>query len=95
MSRYIGEVRAIVLGNLIVPQQLIDAGLESNCVLQFTLAPDGSIISISIISPSGLNSVNDAAVDALRDSHLPAFLNGMPDQPHSFTLPIHVDGEDQ
>ena len=54
MSRYTGEVRAIVL--------------------QFTLAPDGTLLAVSVISPSGLNAVNQAALSALRASLLPAFL---------------------
>lgn len=95
MSHYTGEVRAIVLGNLIVPQLLVDAGLSGDCVLQFTLAPDGKILAVSVISPSGLSAVNQAAVGALRASHLPAFFPGMPDSPHVFTLPVHVSGADQ
>jgi len=95
MSRYTGEVRAIILGNLEVPQQLIDAGLEGDCVLEFTLAPDGSILSAAILTPSGLASVNDAALNALRASHLPEFLPGMPSAAHDFTLPVHVSGQDQ
>ena len=95
MSRYISQVRAIVLSNLVVPQQLIDAGLEGDCILQFTLGPDGTILSASIVSPSGLKPVNEAAIDALRASHFPAFFPGMPDQPHVFSLPVHVSGDAQ
>jgi protein TonB len=93
LSRYVGEVRGIVEANLIVPQQLIDGGLESDCVLAFTLAPDGTILSVTIVTPSGFNSVNEAAIDALRSSHLPPFLPGMPPGDHRFTMPIHVSGE--
>jgi len=93
MSRYTGMVRAIVLGNLVVPQQLIDSGLDGDCVLQFTLAPDGTILSVTLLTPSGMQSVNDAALDALRSSRLPAFLPDMPAGPHVFTLPVHVAGD--
>jgi protein TonB len=92
MSRYIGEVRGIVQANLIVPQQLIDGGLESDCVLAFTVAPDGTILSVTVLTPSGFKSVNEAAIDALRSSRLPAFLPGMPAGAHEFTLPVHVSG---
>jgi protein TonB len=95
LSRYIGQVRAIVLSNLVVPQLLVDSGMDGDCVLQFTLAPDGSLLSVSVLTPSGIKSVNDAALDALRASHLPAFLTGMPDTPHVFTLPVHVSGDQQ
>lgn len=95
LSRYIDEVRAIVLGNLVVPQELINADLSGDCTLEFTVDPDGTITSASIVTPSGFNSVNEAAIDALRGSHLPAFLPGMPVGPHSFTLPIHVSGDQQ
>ncbi len=94
MSHYIGQVRGIVLSNLQVPEQLIQAGLEGDCVLQFTLAPDGSILSVSVITPSGLRAVNEAALNALRSSHFPAFLPGMPTGPHTFILPVHESGQD-
>ncbi len=93
MSRYTGMVRAIVLGNLVVPQQLIDSGLDGDCVLQFTLAPDGTILSVTVLTPSGLQTVNEAAVEALRSSRLPAFLPDMPPGPHIFTLPVHESGD--
>lgn len=93
LSRYINEVRAIVLGNLVVPQQLIDADLSGDCTLEFTVDPDGTITSVTIVARSGFDTVNEAALDALRSSRLPAFLPGMPEGPHSFTLPIHVSGD--
>jgi protein TonB len=95
MSHYIGEVRAIVQGNLIVPQVLVSAGLAGRCVLEFTVAPDGTLLSASILTPSGLHAVNEAAMDALRSSRLPAFLKGMPAGPHAFTLPVRVSGAEQ
>ncbi len=94
MSRYIGEISAIIRQNLVVPQQLIDSGLEGDCVLQFTLAPDGTILSVSVLTPSGLQSVNEAAMQALRASRLPAFLPDMPQAPHVFTLPVHESGDE-
>jgi protein TonB len=95
MARYTGELRTIVLSNLIVPAQLTVSGLSSDCVLRFTLSPDGEILSAEIATPSGLASVNEAALNALRASHFPAFIAGMPAGDHSFTLPVHVSGEDQ
>jgi len=47
--------------------------------LAFTLAPDGTILSAGILTPSGLHSVNAAALAALRAS-----------APHKFTLSIYV-----
>ncbi len=93
MSRYVGEVRALVEANLIVPQSIIDAGLEGDCTLVFTLSPDGTLLSAGILTPSGLNAVDAAALAALRASTLPPFLPGMPSGPHSFTLPVHVAGQ--
>jgi protein TonB len=95
LSIYIGEVRGIVLANLEVPQQLIDMGLEGDCVLQFTLAQDGTLLSVSVSTPSGLRVVNEAALDALRQSRLPPFPPAMGAGPHSFTLPVHVSGDQQ
>ncbi len=95
MSRYTGAVAAIVDANLVIPQQLLDAALAGDCTLQFTLAPDGAILSAGILSPSGLKAVNHAALAALLASRLPPFPPGMPSGPHSFTLPVHVGAADQ
>lgn len=95
LSRYIGQIRAIILSNLVVPHQLIETGLSGTCVLRFTVSPSGEIISVAIISPSGIHDVNEAAMQALRSSRLPAFLAGMPQDNHEFTLPVHVSGQDE
>jgi protein TonB len=95
MARYTGELRAIVLSNLIVPAQLSVSGLSGDCVLRFTLSPSGEILSAEVMTPAGLAAVNEAALNALRASRFPAFIAGMPTGDHSFTLPVHVSGEDQ
>ena len=92
MARYASEVRADVLAQLTVPQILIDAGLSGDCVLEFTVAPDGTLLSASLLTKSGLSAVNQAALAALRAARLPAFLPGMPAGPHRFILPVHVAG---
>jgi protein TonB len=93
LSRYIGEVRAIIDSNLTVPQALVDNGTSSDCVLEFTLSPSGQVVSARLLTPSGIEAVNEAALDALRQSHLPAFPAGMAQTAHQFTLPIHVSGD--
>lgn len=95
MSRYIEALRAMIDSNLVIPQQLIDEGVTAHCVIEFTLAPDGSLLSVSIVTPSFIAAVNEAATDALRNSHLPAFLPGMPGGPHEFTLPVSESGDSQ
>jgi len=95
MARYTGTLRAIVLSNLIVPAQLSVSGLSGDCVLRFTLSPDGEILSAQVVTPSGLAVVNEAALNALRASRFPAFIAGMPTTDHSFTLPVHVGAQDQ
>ncbi len=95
LSRYIGEISAIIRANLHVPERLIQAGLSGTTRLQFTVAPNGELVSAYIIGPSGISAADDAAMAALRASRFPAFLAGMPDGPHVFTVPIRVSGEDQ
>ena len=95
IARYTGMVRNIVESHLIVPRQLQDDGLEGTCTLRFTLAPDGTLLSVSFETPSGMQQVDDAALAALRNSHLPPFIGDMPKQDETFTLPVLVSGEDQ
>ncbi|MDE8345454.1 MAG: TonB family protein [Acidocella sp.] len=92
MTRYAATISAIIQSNLEVPDQLVSEGITGQCMIAFTLAPDGTILSASVISPSGIAAVNDAALAALRASHLPAFLPGMPTGPHKFTLPVRESG---
>jgi TonB family protein len=94
IARYTGLVRSIVLSHLVVPQQMIDNGFEGTCTLHFTLAPDGTLESVSIETASGFEQANEAAITALRASHMPAFLSGMPKHAQDFTLPVTVSGND-
>ncbi len=86
-------LRGIVLSHLEVPDEITESGLTSTSVLRFTVAPDGTITYAGISSPSGINVVNKAAMAALRASHFPAFIAGMPDHKLDFTLPVRVSGE--
>ncbi|MDE8348171.1 MAG: TonB family protein [Acidocella sp.] len=92
LARYIGQVRAIVDSNLVVPQEIIDSENSGDCILAFTISPEGTLLSAHILTPSSIQPVNEAALDALRASHLPAFLPGMNQTPMSFTLPVHESG---
>ncbi|HQT39768.1 MAG TPA: TonB family protein [Acidocella sp.] len=93
LSRYTGMLRAIVLSHLEVPDDISSAGITSTCTLRFTVAPDGSILSVGIAGPSGLASVNQAALSALRGSRFPGFLTNMPNHPIEFILPVRVSGD--
>jgi len=97
MTRYAAAIHSIVYSNLQVPDQIAESGLSGNCTLQFTVAPDGTVLDVEVIDPAGLASVNQAALDALRGSRLPPFTAGMPAGPHVFTMVVHVDanGGDQ
>jgi protein TonB len=97
MTRYAAAIHSIVYSNLQVPDQIAESGLSGNCTLQFTVAPDGTLLDVEVIDQAGLASVNQAALDALRGSRLPPFTAGMPTGPHVFTMVVHVDanGGDQ
>lgn len=92
MARYVEEIRARVDANLQVPPQLASLGLGGTCVLEFTLAPDGRLLSARILTSSGLALVDHAALAALRASHFTQFLPGMGNVAHIFTMPVRVLG---
>lgn len=92
MARYVEEIRARVDANLQVPPQLASLGLGGTCILEFTLAPDGSLLSSRILTSSGLALVDHAALAALRSSHFMQFLPGMGTVAHTFTMPVQVLG---
>jgi protein TonB len=95
LARYTGMVRDIVLSHVVVPAQIEESGLSGTCVLEFVLAPDGTLQSVSVATSSGLHAVDQAALDAIRASGFPAFLPDMPGHALTFTLPVHVSAGDE
>ena len=92
MSRYVEEIRTRVDSNLQVPAQLVALDMSGTCVLEFTISPNGTLLSSRILTSSGIAMVDNAALEALRSSSLSAFLPGMGTSPHTFTMPVNVSG---
>lgn len=91
-ARYVGIVRGIILGNLIVPSGLRNLGASGTATIAFKVAPDGRILWTRIIRHSAYQSANEAARLAVEQSHFPHFLKKMPDHTIVFEIPIRVSG---
>lgn len=92
LSRYIEDIRTRVDANLQVPAQLTALGMGGTCVLEFTIAPNGTLLSSRVLTSSGLAMVDNAALEALRSSSFSEFLPGMGTSARTFTMPVHVSG---
>lgn len=90
MDKYVALVRAVVQSNLQIPPQLLALQESGACTLKFTLAPDGQVLSVEITRSSGINLVDQTALNALKRSNLPSFLAGMPQAAHSFSIIVSV-----
>lgn len=93
MARYVEEIRTNVDANLQVPAQLVALDMSGTCILEFTIAPDGKLLSSRVLTSSGIAMVDHAALEALRSSSFSPFLKGMGTSPHTFTMPVKVSGD--
>lgn len=93
MDKYVALVRSQIQSNLQIPPQLVALQQSGDCTLKFTLAPDGHMLAVAIIKSSGVGLVDQTALAALKSAPLPAFLKGMPQEPHSFSIIVHVSAD--
>lgn len=91
-ARYVGIIRGVILGNLVVPDALRNLAASGRATVAFKVMPDGQIVWARVIAASDYRAANRAALAAVRDSHFPAFLARMPGHPIVFEIPINVSG---
>ena len=91
-ARYVGTIKGIVLGNLVVPAALRNLGASGVATIAFTVDPSGQILAAKVLRASDYAAANRAALAAVRDSRFPAFFANMPHHPIIFELNINVSG---
>ncbi len=91
-ARYVGTIKGIILGNLVVPTAMRNLGASGVATIAFKVAPNGQILSAKVLRASDYAAANRAALAAVRDSRFPAFFAKMPNHPIIFEVNINVSG---
>lgn len=63
-------------------------GAAGRVTLRITVATNGGLQSIAVVSSSGNEALNQAAIRAAQTARYPAAPSGLPDPSYSFNLPI-------
>ena len=90
VMRYAALLNGRVQAGLTVPDSVRMMGLSGKTTLRLTVAPDGTLESVSVADSSGIPPIDRAALAAVRSTRLPAFLDTMPGHPVTFTLTVRL-----
>ncbi|HQT61959.1 MAG TPA: energy transducer TonB [Acidiphilium sp.] len=86
-AQYAASLRAPLQREVHVTQTMRMLGVRGIAFIEFTLAPDGKLLSARIYRSSGNPLIDRAALDAVRQHHFPPF-PGTADK--SFAVPIQI-----
>ncbi|HQT60025.1 MULTISPECIES: energy transducer TonB [unclassified Acidiphilium] len=90
LESYAGAVHAAVQADLKVPRIVEMMQLSGVTELALRIAPDGHLLSVSVIRSSGAPPIDRAALAAVHSTHLPPFSSDMPHQPITVTIFIRL-----
>lgn len=71
------------------PQQAAANGEQGSVTVELTVNRSGSVESVRVLSPSGSQWLDMAAVSTFRGAHLPPFTEEMPQDRITFPVPIN------
>ncbi len=87
---YGAQMRSIIEANHNVPQALAQLGLSGEVVVSVVVAPDGHVISASVVHSSGNPLIDQTAVQHTLEASFAAFNADMPAVNTTFVLHIDV-----
>lgn len=90
VMRYAAVLNARVQARLVVPQEVQMMHLSGTTVVAIRVAPDGSLLGVSVARSSGVPPIDRAALAAVRSTPLPPFQGDMPRQPVTFDLTVRL-----
>ena len=76
------------LGHRYYPQQAVQAGEDGTVTIQLTVNRSGKVENVQIVSRSGSQWLDMAAVGTWRNAQLPPFTNEMREDRITFPIPI-------
>ena len=87
---YAAQMNAHVQADLTVPAMVQAMNLSGTTYLAVSVAPNGSVLSITVTRSSGAPPIDKAAIAAVRATALPPFSSKMPDHPVTFDLIVNL-----
>ncbi len=90
VMRYAALLNARVQARLVVPEQVQMMRLSGTTVVAIRVAPDGSLLGVSVARSSGVGPIDRAALAAVRATSLPPFHGDMPRGPVTFDLTVRM-----
>lgn len=92
VMRYAAMLNATVQSHLAVPEMVRVMHLSGTTTVAIRVAPDGQLLSVSVLHSSGFGVIDRAAVAAVRGTSMPPFPSGMPHHPITFDLKVRLRG---
>ncbi len=91
-ERYAALLREAVQNNLQVPREVEMMHLGGTTTVAIRVAPNGAVLSVSIVHSSGVPPIDKAALATVRATRFPEFLSKMPKRPQVFELQVKLRG---
>ncbi len=88
---YGSQMHDIIQANQDVPPALASLGVSGTAIIRITVAPDGHVISVSVIKSSGIPLIDQTALDHAMHAPLRAFNADMPQTDETFIVPVEID----
>ena len=85
-------LRERVQANLRVPATITLMHMSGTTTLDLRLAPDGAVLAVSVLRPSGTPRIDRAAMATALATAFPPFLAAMPRHPVVFVLQVCITG---
>jgi protein TonB len=77
-----------------VPPALAQLGVSGTVILSVTVAADGHVIAVHVVTSSGIPLIDQTAIDHVKQATFPPFNNQMPTTPQTYTLPVQISASD-
>jgi protein TonB len=90
LARYASMVRAQVQADAHVPEAVRLMHLSGTAVITFRLTPSGQLLWAKITQSSGVQPIDKAALQSVKEGNYPPFTKNMPKHATNFTVEVHL-----
>ena len=84
------QIYQILQANQSVPPALAAAGVSGTAYITIVIAPDGHVILARIAKSSGIDLIDQTALQHAQSATYPPFNSEMPDATQAFTVPVEI-----
>jgi protein TonB len=93
-AAYGAQMHNVIQANQDMPDALAQLDIKATAIVEVEVAPSGRVVSARIIKSSGVELVDDTALDHARNAPWPPFTANMSSKIHTFRIPIEIDSAD-